>query len=787
MGIVQMNGNGPVSNGLAELNHHMRDDHKQIRDGVTGEGQGLSEEDESRINEDGEDVNNGWVDAVQAQAHTMAALQRQQLQPERPLVCWERFLPLRSLKVLLVESDDSTRRVVCALLRNCGYEDISIMAVITVENGLQAWKILEDLMDQIDLVLTEVLMPCLSGIGLLRKIMNHKTCKNIPVIMMSSHDSMSIVFKCLSKGAVYFLVKPIRKNELQNLWQHVWRKCHSSSGSGSESCIMTQKSTKSKSAEGSDNNSGSNDEDDKGSIGLNIQDGSDNGSGTQSSWTKRAVEVDCPKAMSPWEQLADPPDSTCAQVIHSRPEACGNSWVPMTAIKECKGRDDELGNVETDKDLKVGVPRISNLQLEQPTENGPNTIASSNKVKSSEINSQKDDERQQTKKLELNSEKLNAGLRKQAADIAGVITNGNDSPIESVVFDTPNGLFKVSGTKEKLIYDHNEIPSLELSLKRSREDGDTGTRRHDRNVLRHSDLHSAFSRYNSASTANQTSTGNVGSCSPLDNSSEAAKTNSIQNCQSNLSSTPPSQHSNVSNNNSDVGLPTNASSTNPTVFSDKPAPNSTIKSLLPSSATQPAQPIQGKVDGAVGSMAQERGVNQQVQVQHHHHHYHHCHHHVHNVPQQQLANHDDMLLKKMAAKAPNNGSSNIVSASIEGNAGNHSLNGSTSGSNLGSNGQSGSCTALNAEVENVESDNEVPMKGKPAGGVGYSSTSGVIKNCFAQREAALNKFRQKRKQRCFEKKVRYQSRKKLAEQRPRVRGQFVRQGPLENKGDSTVS
>lgn len=45
--------------------------------------------------------------------------------------------------------------------------------------------------------------------------------------MMSSHYSMNIVFKCLSKGAVDFLVKPIRKNELKNLWQHVWRKCHS--------------------------------------------------------------------------------------------------------------------------------------------------------------------------------------------------------------------------------------------------------------------------------------------------------------------------------------------------------------------------------------------------------------------------------------------------------------------------------------------------------------------------------------------------------------------------------
>ncbi|KAK4350309.1 hypothetical protein RND71_029622 [Anisodus tanguticus] len=43
-----------------------------------------------------------------------------------------------------------------------------------------------------------------------------------------------------------------------------------------------------------------------------------------------------------------------------------------------------------------------------------------------------------------------------------------------------------------------------------------------------------------------------------------------------------------------------------------------------------------------------------------------------------------------------------------------------------------------------------------------------------RRRAALMKFRQKRKQRCFDKKIRYLNRKKLAERRPRVRGQFVR-------------
>jgi pseudo-response regulator 7 len=100
---------------------------------------------------------------------------------------------------------------------------------------------------------------------------------------MSSNDAMGTVFKCLSKGAVDFLVKPIRKNELKNLWQHVWRRCHSSSGSGSESGIQTQKCAKSKSGDESNNNNGSNDDDDDNGVimGLNARDGSDNGSGTQ--------------------------------------------------------------------------------------------------------------------------------------------------------------------------------------------------------------------------------------------------------------------------------------------------------------------------------------------------------------------------------------------------------------------------------------------------------------------------------------------------------------------------
>jgi len=54
-----------------------------------------------------------------------------------------------------------------------------------------------------------------------------------------------------------------------------------SSGSGSESATLTRKFAKSRSNDAYENNSDSSDENDYGSRGLSIRDGSDNGSGTQ--------------------------------------------------------------------------------------------------------------------------------------------------------------------------------------------------------------------------------------------------------------------------------------------------------------------------------------------------------------------------------------------------------------------------------------------------------------------------------------------------------------------------
>ncbi|KAI5423694.1 hypothetical protein KIW84_030060 [Lathyrus oleraceus] len=131
---------------------------------------------------------------------------------------WDKFLPPTMLRVLLVEPDDSTRHIISALLRKCGYK------VAAVRDGLKAWETLKNKSCDIDIVLTEVDVPSISGFSLLTSIMEHDNCKKIPVIMMSSHDSVSTVFKCMQNGAVDFLIKPVRRNELRNLWQHVWRR-----------------------------------------------------------------------------------------------------------------------------------------------------------------------------------------------------------------------------------------------------------------------------------------------------------------------------------------------------------------------------------------------------------------------------------------------------------------------------------------------------------------------------------------------------------------------------------
>ncbi|KAK9684058.1 hypothetical protein RND81_10G183700 [Saponaria officinalis] len=722
---VQSSENGPGGEPQNDEKNKVRE-----RGGVVGEAQGCYEERVLKVMENSKD-NNCRPTASIVHPLTDGHSHRARPLPQGQLVCWERFLPVRSLKVLLVESDDSTRHVVSALLRNCSYE------VTAVSNGIEAWKILQNLDNQIDLVLTEVVMSGLSGIGLLSKIMTHKSCRNTPVIMMSCYDSMGIVLKCLSNGAADFLVKPIRKNELKNLWQHVWRRCHSSSGSGSGcgSGIGNEKSMTAKNADESDDDTGSNDEDDSRSFGLRVRDGSDNGSGTQSSWTKKAVEVDSPQPTSLRDQRADPPDSTCAQVISSRSEAFASSWVPA-AMQECRGHDNQPDNVSMGKDLKIGILENTESQPTAPTITV--LVSDTEENQSSQLDLNLKNGGNLDKKLEISTDKIK-GDRRQAFNIPGDNVYINEPSSRSAQSGLPAVFPEPPINKDMFIENAQKLPSLELSMNRLDDCAEVSINVSEQNILRHSEL-SAFARYNACSTANQGMTGNVGSCSPADNSSEVAR-------KPNSDSTP-DQNSNSSNNNDDMGS-TTRSLGKPASATGKGPEKSKLKCFHQVSTFQPAK----KSPAFNSEFTESAKTNFRPD----------------NVKLQE----NDM--NSMTAKY--GASLNSKGAQTQANAVNCSVNESVGRSNHGSNVHNGGKVALTAEGMSMVHSSGVAAYDYADNGSGSGSGSGVgiDQRRSAEREAALNKSRLKRKERCFDKKVRYQSRKKLAEQRPCVRGQFIRQ------------
>lgn len=119
---------GAANKGLTDGNHQDETEHKEAP--CSGEGHALSEEDESKINVALEDLNGNQITDATPLAKQTAGLQKQEQQPPGPIVRWERFLPVRTLKVLLVENDDSTRQVVSALLRNCSYDGKHIISYL---------------------------------------------------------------------------------------------------------------------------------------------------------------------------------------------------------------------------------------------------------------------------------------------------------------------------------------------------------------------------------------------------------------------------------------------------------------------------------------------------------------------------------------------------------------------------------------------------------------------------------------------------------------------------------
>lgn len=119
MGDVQGVPNGAIEKEIKGLQSYKLDERNGFKESgvLCGEQLRLLKEYESKSIDEAENVKFEARGGVASENHSGS-----QKEPLSQVVRWDRFLPFQSLKVLLVENDDSTRQLVGALLRNCGYE-----------------------------------------------------------------------------------------------------------------------------------------------------------------------------------------------------------------------------------------------------------------------------------------------------------------------------------------------------------------------------------------------------------------------------------------------------------------------------------------------------------------------------------------------------------------------------------------------------------------------------------------------------------------------------------------
>jgi CheY-like chemotaxis protein len=109
-------------------------------------------------------------------------------------------------KIVVLEDDAATRRLVCAVLKKSGHE------VIDVDNGAEGLLIV--LAEQPDLVVSDVEMPKLNGFEVLQNIRQDEFTTSTPVILLTSLTSKADIRQGIRDGANDYITKPFEPADL---------------------------------------------------------------------------------------------------------------------------------------------------------------------------------------------------------------------------------------------------------------------------------------------------------------------------------------------------------------------------------------------------------------------------------------------------------------------------------------------------------------------------------------------------------------------------------------------
>ncbi len=107
--------------------------------------------------------------------------------------------PAGARRVLIIDDEPSVLRVLGLLLERSGF------AVASASNGREGLALIAE--KGFDVVLTDIIMPELSGVDFLKELRQHDL--DVPVILMTAGATLDSALDAIEYGAQQYLLKPV--------------------------------------------------------------------------------------------------------------------------------------------------------------------------------------------------------------------------------------------------------------------------------------------------------------------------------------------------------------------------------------------------------------------------------------------------------------------------------------------------------------------------------------------------------------------------------------------------
>lgn len=113
------------------------------------------------------------------------------------------------MKVLVVDDFATMRKIVKNVLKQ-----INIENVVEAENGKHALNVLKS--EEIDLIISDWMMPEMTGIEFLKACKEDDEKKKIPFIMVTAEGQKDSVMEAIKSGVDNYIVKPFTPDKLKD-------------------------------------------------------------------------------------------------------------------------------------------------------------------------------------------------------------------------------------------------------------------------------------------------------------------------------------------------------------------------------------------------------------------------------------------------------------------------------------------------------------------------------------------------------------------------------------------